>query len=109
MSPAGYHFLLHLAPRIDKVLIPRTNGRLSSAGIDKVGLVTTTGAKARQSRTHPLALIVDIDGLLPIGVQLWPRKSSGVRPARSGSSASDPPPSERACRAARRPCLRSPR
>lgn len=67
MSPAGYQFLLHLAPRIDKVLIPRTNGRLSSAGIGKVGLVTTTGAKSGQLRTHPLVLIADIDGLLAIG------------------------------------------
>ena len=32
MSPVGYQFLLHLAPRIDKVLIPPTNGRLSSVG-----------------------------------------------------------------------------
>lgn len=46
MSPAGYQFLIRLAPPIDKVLIPRTNGRLSSAGIDRVGLVTTTGAKS---------------------------------------------------------------
>jgi deazaflavin-dependent oxidoreductase (nitroreductase family) len=67
MSAAGYRFLLHLAPRIDKVLIPRTNGRLSSAGINKVGLVTTTGAKSGQPRTHPLALIDDSDGLLAIG------------------------------------------
>jgi deazaflavin-dependent oxidoreductase (nitroreductase family) len=67
MSSAGYRYLLHLAPRIDKVLIPRTNGRLSSAGIGKVGLVTTTGAKSGQSRTHPLTLIVDADGLLAIG------------------------------------------
>jgi deazaflavin-dependent oxidoreductase (nitroreductase family) len=67
MSPAGYQFLLRLAPRIDKVLIPRTNGRLSSAGIGKVGLVTTTGAKSGQSRTRPLVLIVDIDGFLAIG------------------------------------------
>jgi hypothetical protein len=37
MSPAGYQFLIRLAPPIDKVLIPRTNGRLSSAGIDRVG------------------------------------------------------------------------
>jgi hypothetical protein len=42
MSPAGYRFLLHLAPRIDKVLIPPTRGRLSSIGIGRVGLVTTT-------------------------------------------------------------------
>src|SRR4051812_3427317 len=56
ISPIGYQFLLHVAPRIDKVLIPRTGGRLSSAGIDAVGLVTTTGAKSGQPRTQPLAL-----------------------------------------------------
>lgn len=67
MSPAGYRFLLHVAPRIDKVLIPRTNGRLSSAGIDRVGLVTTTGAKSGVPRTQPLVLIDDSDGLLAIG------------------------------------------
>ena len=52
MSPAGYQFLVRLAPRIDKMLIPRTNGCLSSAGIGKFGLVTTTGAKSGQSRTR---------------------------------------------------------
>jgi deazaflavin-dependent oxidoreductase (nitroreductase family) len=67
MSPAGYRFLLHLAPRIDKVLIPQTKGRLSSAGADKVGLVTTTGAKSGSARTQPLVLIDDGDGLLAIG------------------------------------------
>ena len=46
MRPAGYQFLLPVAPRIDKVLIPRTIGRCSSSGFDKVGLVTTTGAKS---------------------------------------------------------------
>jgi len=45
MSRAGYLFMLHVAPTLDKVVIPRTKGRLSSAGIDKVGLVTSTGAK----------------------------------------------------------------
>ncbi len=67
MSPAGYQFLLHLAPRIDKAVIPMTNGRLLSAGMDKVGLVTTTGAKSGQIRTHPLALLEDSGGLLAIG------------------------------------------
>ena len=66
MSRAGYQFLLHLAPRIDQILIPRTKGRLSSAGIDKVGLVTTTGAKSGLPRTQPLALIDDSGGLLAI-------------------------------------------
>lgn len=67
MSRVGYRYLLHLAPRVDKVIIPRTNGRLSSAGVDAVGLVTTTGAKSGQQRTHPLVLIDDGDGLLAIG------------------------------------------
>jgi deazaflavin-dependent oxidoreductase (nitroreductase family) len=67
MSGAGMQFMLHVAPRLDKVLIPRTTGRLSSAGVDKVGLVTSTGAKSGQQRTHPLALIEDGDTLLAIG------------------------------------------
>lgn len=67
MSRAGYLFMLRVAPTLDKVVIPRTNGRLSSAGIDKVGLVTSTGAKSGQPRTHPLALLDDGDGLLAIG------------------------------------------
>jgi deazaflavin-dependent oxidoreductase (nitroreductase family) len=67
MTSAGLQFMLHVAPRIDKVVIPRTNGRLSSAGIDKVGLVTSTGAKSGLPRTHPLALIDGPDGLLAIG------------------------------------------
>jgi hypothetical protein len=67
MSRAGFWFLLHVAPRIDKVVIPRTNGRLSSAGLNKVGLVITTGAKSGQQRTQPLVLIGDGDGLLAVG------------------------------------------
>lgn len=67
MSPVGYQFLVRLAPRIDKVLIPRTKGRLSTAGFDKVGLVTTTGAKSGAPRTQPLALLPDAEGVLAIG------------------------------------------
>ena len=67
MSRAGYWFLLHVAPRIDKFLIPRTKGRLSSTGLDKVGMVTTLGAKSGLRRAQPLVLIDDGDGLLAIG------------------------------------------
>jgi deazaflavin-dependent oxidoreductase (nitroreductase family) len=66
MTGVGYQYLLRLAPRIDRVVIPRTNGRLSSAGVDKVGLVTTTGAKSGQARTQPLAVIDDGEGPLLI-------------------------------------------
>src|SRR5437763_578303 len=52
MSRAGWQFLLRVAPKIDKAVIPRTKGRLSATGIDKVGLVTTTGAKSGERRTQ---------------------------------------------------------
>ena len=67
MSWFGYQYLKHLAPRIDKAVIPRTKGKLSSAGLNKVGLVTSTGAKSGKSLTIPLALIDDGNGLLLIG------------------------------------------
>lgn len=67
MSWLGNLFTLHVAPRIDKVIIPRTGGRLSSLGIDKVGLVTTTGARTGLERTQPLVLIDDGEGLLAVG------------------------------------------
>ncbi|WP_239655073.1 nitroreductase family deazaflavin-dependent oxidoreductase [Mycobacterium riyadhense] len=67
MSRLGTLLLLYVAPHVDRVLIPRTKGRLSSAGIDRVGLVTSTGAKSGLPRTHPLVLIEEPDGLLAIG------------------------------------------
>ena len=41
MSKPGYLFLLHVAPRIDKWLIPRTDGRLSSMGRNGVTISYT--------------------------------------------------------------------
>lgn len=76
----GSQFSRHVMPRIDKVLIPRTNGRLSAMGVGKAGLVTTTGAKSGQPRTNPLTLIDDSRGLLAIG-------SNYGRPTHPGWSA----------------------
>ncbi|MCV7089550.1 nitroreductase family deazaflavin-dependent oxidoreductase [Mycobacterium interjectum] len=66
-----------LAPRVDKVLIPRTNGHLSTMGVDKVGIVTTTGAKSGRARPQPLALIDDGNGLLAIGSNYGREKHPG--------------------------------
>lgn len=66
-SRLGYQYLLHLAPKIDKVVIPRTHGRISATGLNKVGLVTTTGAKSGQQRTQPLVLVREGETLLAIG------------------------------------------
>lgn len=64
MSPVGYRYLLHLAPKIDKVVIPRTEGRWSSAGRDLVGMVTTRGAKTGRELSQPLLCMPDADGVL---------------------------------------------
>ncbi|WP_156687999.1 nitroreductase family deazaflavin-dependent oxidoreductase [Mycobacterium sp. Marseille-P9652] len=77
MSGPGRFFGLHMAPQVDKLLIPRTNGRLSAFGIDRVGLVTTTGAKSGQQRVQPLVLIEDGDGLLAIGSNYGREKHPG--------------------------------
>lgn len=67
MSRLGYQYTLRLAPRIDRVVIPRTSGRFSSLGVNRVGLVTTIGAKSGQPRSNPIVLIDVRDGLLAIG------------------------------------------
>ncbi|HVE93984.1 MAG TPA: nitroreductase family deazaflavin-dependent oxidoreductase [Acidimicrobiales bacterium] len=64
MSRVGYQYLLHVAPVIDRVVIPRTEGRWSSAGKDLVGMVTTTGAKSGLPRPQPLVCIPENDDTL---------------------------------------------
>ena len=66
-SPLGTLYTMHVAPRIDRQLIPRTNGRWSSLGPNRVGMLTSTGAKSGVQRTNPVALIDVSDGLLAIG------------------------------------------
>lgn len=77
MSRAGSYLGKFLAPRVDKFLIPQTNGHLSTMGKDKVGLVTTTGAKSGKPRPQPLALLNDGDGLLAIGSNYGQEKHPG--------------------------------
>ena len=67
MSPVGYHYTLRVGPRIDRVLLPRTRGRFSSLGRNRVGMITTTGARSGARRTNPVALIEVDGGLMAIG------------------------------------------
>jgi hypothetical protein len=60
-------------------------GRLSSIGIGRVGLVTTTGAKSGSPRTHPLTLINNSDGLLAIGSIYGTRKASSLERQPAGA------------------------
>jgi len=64
MSRLGQRYLLHLAPRIDRFVIPRTEGRWSSAGKNAVGLLRSTGARSGQERLNPLTCAQAEDGAL---------------------------------------------
>jgi deazaflavin-dependent oxidoreductase (nitroreductase family) len=66
-SPLGTVYTMRLAPRIDKRLIPWTGGRFSSLGANRVGMLTSTGAKSGTRHTNPVGLIDIGDGLLAIG------------------------------------------
>lgn len=67
MSRAGLWYLTNVAPSFDKSVIPRTNGRVSSMGFNKVGILTSVGAKSGQRRPQPLVMIRDDADLLVIG------------------------------------------
>jgi len=66
-SSLGYQLLLKVAPRIDRWLIPMTDGHWSSGGRDQIGMLTSTGAKSGAERSQPLLCIQDGDGFLVIG------------------------------------------
>jgi deazaflavin-dependent oxidoreductase (nitroreductase family) len=66
-SRAGQWYLMNLAPGFDKRVIPRTNGAVSSMGLNKVGILTSVGAKSGQRRPQPLVMIRDDADLLVIG------------------------------------------
>jgi hypothetical protein len=58
-SPAGSWYFVNVAMRIDRVLLPATGGRLSSAVGQQVGLLETVGAKSGELRRIPLLYLED--------------------------------------------------
>lgn len=67
MSRVGLWFLMNVAPLIDKKVIPLTNGVFSSIGFNKVGILTSLGARSGQRRPQPLAMVQDGSDLIVIG------------------------------------------
>jgi deazaflavin-dependent oxidoreductase (nitroreductase family) len=57
-KPGGWYFL-HVAMPIDRVLLPLTRGRVSSAIGQQVGLLETVGARSGEPRRTPLVYLVD--------------------------------------------------
>jgi deazaflavin-dependent oxidoreductase (nitroreductase family) len=65
-TPAGTWFVREIGHRIDPYLLRMTGGRLSSISPLAAMLLMTTGAKSGRSRAHPLAYLVDDDGLIVV-------------------------------------------
>lgn len=68
-SRAGSFWFLRIANRIDRRLVPATNGRLSSAPGQNVCVVETIGAKSGQVRRVPLQYAMDGDDIVLVASQ----------------------------------------
>ena len=65
-SKAGGWYFLNVAMRVDRVLLPLTRGRISSAPGQQILLLETVGAKSGERRRTPLVYVTDDDHLVRV-------------------------------------------
>jgi deazaflavin-dependent oxidoreductase (nitroreductase family) len=65
-SKAGGWYFLNVAMRVDRVLLPLTRGRISSAPGQQVLLLETVGAKSGERRRTPLVYVTDASHIVLI-------------------------------------------
>jgi deazaflavin-dependent oxidoreductase (nitroreductase family) len=65
-SKAGGWYFINVANKVDKHLVPATDGRLSTAIGQQVLVVETTGAKSGARRRIPLVYVTDGDDIVLI-------------------------------------------
>ena len=65
-SRAGSWYFLNVANRVDRRLIPATNGRLSLAPGQPVCVIETVGAKSGQRRRTPLTFVTSGEDIVLI-------------------------------------------
>jgi deazaflavin-dependent oxidoreductase (nitroreductase family) len=65
-SKVGGWYFLNVAMRVDRVLLPLTGGRISSAPGQQILLLETIGAKSGERRRTPLVYVTDDDHLVLI-------------------------------------------
>src|SRR5438034_23355 len=63
-SRPGAWFFIHVAPRIDRQLLKLTKGKVTTAGLDRVGFLKVRGAKSGKERITPLVFTRDGDNVL---------------------------------------------
>ena len=65
-SKVGGWYFVNVAMRVDRVLLPLTRGRISSAPGQQVLLLETVGAKSGERRRTPLVYVTDDDHIVLI-------------------------------------------
>jgi deazaflavin-dependent oxidoreductase (nitroreductase family) len=65
-SKAGSWFYIHVAMRVDRVLLPLSGGRVSISVGQQVGMLETVGAKSGEVRKTPLLFVRDGDRVVLI-------------------------------------------
>jgi deazaflavin-dependent oxidoreductase (nitroreductase family) len=65
-SKAGGWYFINVANKVDKHLVPATDGRVSTAIGQQVLVVETTGAKSGTRRRIPLVYVTDGDAIVLI-------------------------------------------
>ena len=63
-SRPGAFFYVHVAPHIDRVLMPLTNGKVTTGGVGLVGMLKVRGAKSGVERHTPLVYTREGDNVL---------------------------------------------
>ena len=64
--PGGW-LAIHVANRIDRVLLPLSRGRLSVSPVRPVGILETIGAKSGERRRIPLVFVPEGENVVLIG------------------------------------------
>jgi deazaflavin-dependent oxidoreductase (nitroreductase family) len=75
-KPGGWYFV-NIAMRVDRVLLPATGGRISSAPGQTICLLETEGAKSGEVRQTPLLYIPDGERMVLIGSKAGAPKHPG--------------------------------
>jgi deazaflavin-dependent oxidoreductase (nitroreductase family) len=76
-SRAGGWYFVNVAMRVDRVLLPLSNGRVSASPGQPICLLETVGAKSGQARKTPLLFIPDGERMVLIGSKAGAAKHPG--------------------------------
>jgi deazaflavin-dependent oxidoreductase (nitroreductase family) len=73
-SKVGGWYFVNVAMRVDRVLLPLTGGRISSAPGQQILLLETVGAKSGERRRTPLVYVTDDDHVILIASKAGARR-----------------------------------